>query len=39
MKGIDGLHCKSCQNCLEVCPVEAISKRLKQGPAACAAPE
>ncbi|MFW9829330.1 MAG: 2-oxoacid:acceptor oxidoreductase family protein [Candidatus Thorarchaeota archaeon] len=39
MIGIDGLHCKSCQNCLEVCPVEAISKRLKQGPAACAAPE
>ncbi|MFX1384940.1 MAG: 2-oxoacid:acceptor oxidoreductase family protein [Promethearchaeota archaeon] len=39
MRGIDALHCKSCQNCLEVCPVEAISKRLKQGPAACAAPE
>jgi pyruvate ferredoxin oxidoreductase gamma subunit len=39
MKGIDNLHCKSCQNCLEICPVEAISKRLKQGPAACAAPE
>jgi len=39
MKGIDILHCKSCQNCLEICPVEAISKRLKQGPASCAAPE
>lgn len=39
MKGIDILHCKSCQNCLQVCPVQAISKRLKQGPASCAAPE
>jgi pyruvate ferredoxin oxidoreductase gamma subunit len=39
MKGIDNFHCKSCQNCLEVCPVQAISKRLKQGPAACAAPD
>jgi pyruvate ferredoxin oxidoreductase gamma subunit len=39
MKGIDNFHCKSCQNCLEVCPVQAISKKLKQGPAACAAPE
>ncbi len=39
MKGIDQSHCKSCQNCLETCPVDAISKRLKQGPAACAVPE
>ena len=39
MKGIDTFHCKSCQNCLEVCPVQAISKKLKQGPAACAVPE
>lgn len=39
MKGIDVLHCKSCQNCLEVCPVHAIDKRIKQGPASCAAPE
>jgi len=39
MKGIDILHCKSCQNCLEVCPVGAIDKKLKQGPASCAAPE
>ena len=39
MKGIDQYHCKSCQNCLEVCPVKAIDKRLKQGPAACAVPE
>ena len=39
MKGIDNFHCKSCQNCLEVCPVDAISKKLKQGPAACAAPD
>ena len=39
MKGIDNYHCKSCQNCLEVCPVNAIEKRLKQGPAACAAPD
>jgi pyruvate ferredoxin oxidoreductase gamma subunit len=39
MKGIDSFHCKSCQNCLETCPVQAISKRLKQGPASCAAPE
>jgi len=39
MKGIDILHCKSCQNCLEVCPVQAIDKKLKQGPASCAAPE
>jgi len=39
MKGIDIIHCKSCQNCLEVCPVQAIDKKLKQGPASCAAPE
>ncbi|MFX1274584.1 MAG: 2-oxoacid:acceptor oxidoreductase family protein [Promethearchaeota archaeon] len=39
MKGIDMLHCKSCQNCLEVCPVNAISKELKQGPGSCAVPE
>ncbi len=39
MKGIDILHCKSCQNCLEVCPVQAIDKKIKQGPASCAAPE
>ena len=38
MKGIDLLHCKACLNCLEVCPVKAISKKLKQGPASCAAP-
>ncbi|TFG06457.1 MAG: hypothetical protein EU539_07600 [Promethearchaeota archaeon] len=39
MAGIDHFHCKSCLNCLEICPVDAISKRLKQGPASCAAPE
>lgn len=39
MAGIDIYHCKSCQNCLNICPVDAISKKLKQGPAACAAPE
>ena len=39
MSGIDIFHCKSCQNCLNVCPVQAIDKRMKQGPAACAAPE
>ncbi|MFX0070773.1 MAG: 2-oxoacid:acceptor oxidoreductase family protein [Candidatus Hermodarchaeota archaeon] len=39
MAGIDIFHCKSCLNCLNICPVEAISKRLKQGPASCAAPE
>ena len=39
MAGIDSFHCKSCLNCLEVCPVDAISKRLRQGPAACAVPE
>jgi len=38
MKGIDIFHCKSCQNCIEVCPVKAIDKKLKQGPASCAAP-
>lgn len=38
MKGIDIIHCKSCQNCLEVCPVQAIDKKLKEGPASCAAP-
>ena len=38
MKGIDILHCKSCQNCLEVCPVQAIDKKIKQGPASCAVP-
>jgi len=39
MAGIDIFHCKSCQNCLNICPVNAISKRMKQGPASCAAPE
>ena len=39
MAGIDSFHCKSCLNCLEVCPVDAISKTLRQGPAACAVPE
>ena len=39
MTGIDTFHCKSCQNCINICPVEAISKKLKQGPASCAAPE
>jgi len=39
MIGIDRLHCKSCLNCLNICPVQAISKKLKQGPAACAVPE
>jgi pyruvate ferredoxin oxidoreductase gamma subunit len=39
MSGIDNFHCKSCQNCLSICPVEAISKNLKQGPASCAVPE
>jgi 2-oxoacid:acceptor oxidoreductase gamma subunit (pyruvate/2-ketoisovalerate family) len=39
MAGIDTYHCKSCLNCLEICPVNAISKKLKQGPAACAVPE
>jgi len=39
MKGIDIVHCKSCQNCLEICPVQAITKKTKQGPASCAAPE
>ncbi len=36
MTGIDLLHCKSCLNCLEVCPVNAIDKKLKQGPGSCA---
>jgi len=39
MAGIDVYHCKACQNCLEICPVNAISKRSKQGPASCAVPE
>lgn len=39
MTGIDNFHCKSCQNCINICPVDAISKKLKQGPASCAAPE
>ncbi len=39
MAGIDVFHCKACQNCLNICPVKAISKRAKQGPAACATPE
>jgi pyruvate ferredoxin oxidoreductase gamma subunit len=39
MTGIDTFHCKSCQNCIKICPVDAISKNLKQGPASCAAPE
>jgi Pyruvate/2-oxoacid:ferredoxin oxidoreductase delta subunit len=39
MSGIDVFHCKACQNCLNICPVQAISKRPKQGPAACATPE
>jgi pyruvate ferredoxin oxidoreductase delta subunit len=39
MAGIDNFHCKSCQNCINICPVDAISKQLKQGPASCALPE
>ena len=39
MTGIDNFHCKSCQNCLNTCPVDAISKKAKQGPASCAVPE
>jgi pyruvate ferredoxin oxidoreductase gamma subunit len=39
MSGIDQLHCKSCLNCLNICPVNALSKQLKQGPASCAVPE
>ena len=39
MSGIDIFHCKSSQNCLNVCPVQAITKQAKTGPAACAAPE
>ncbi|MHA2181212.1 MAG: 2-oxoacid:acceptor oxidoreductase family protein [Promethearchaeota archaeon] len=39
MTGIDNFHCKSCQNCLNTCPVGAISKKMKQGPASCAVPE
>ncbi len=39
MAGIDQFHCKSCQNCIETCPVKAISKELKQGPGSCAVPE
>ncbi|MHA2130962.1 MAG: 2-oxoacid:acceptor oxidoreductase family protein [Promethearchaeota archaeon] len=39
MTGIDNFHCKSCQNCLNICPVGAISKQAKQGPASCAVPE
>jgi len=39
MTGIDTFHCKSCQNCINICPVDAISKKLKQGPASCAVPE
>ncbi|MFX1396275.1 MAG: 2-oxoacid:acceptor oxidoreductase family protein [Promethearchaeota archaeon] len=39
MQGIDQFHCKSCQNCIEACPVNAIDKELKQGPGSCAVPE
>ena len=39
MAGIDQFHCKSCLNCISVCPADAISKKLKQGPASCAVPE
>lgn len=39
MTGIDNFHCKSCQNCINICPVDAISKQAKQGPASCAVPE
>ncbi|HEY0088733.1 MAG TPA: 2-oxoacid:acceptor oxidoreductase family protein [Candidatus Lokiarchaeia archaeon] len=39
MAGIDVFHCKSSLNCVNICPVDAISKRLRQGPASCAAPE
>ncbi len=39
MAGIDSYHCKSCLNCLNICPVNAIDKKLRQGPASCAAPE
>ncbi|MHA1803147.1 MAG: 2-oxoacid:acceptor oxidoreductase family protein [Promethearchaeota archaeon] len=39
MAGIDNFHCKSCLNCLNICPVNAIDKKLKQAPASCAVPE
>ncbi|NVM37417.1 MAG: 2-oxoacid:acceptor oxidoreductase family protein [Candidatus Lokiarchaeota archaeon] len=39
MAGIDTYHCKSCQNCLNICPVNAIGKKLKQAPGSCAVPE
>ena len=39
MTGIDLLHCKACCNCINVCPVKAISKKLKQAPGSCAVPE
>jgi pyruvate ferredoxin oxidoreductase gamma subunit len=39
MAGIDVFHCKSCQNCVNVCPVSAISKEIRQKPASCALPE
>ncbi len=39
MAGIDIMHCKACQNCIDICPVDAISKKLKQGPGSCAEPE
>ncbi len=38
MAGIDMFHCKSCLNCLNICPVKAFTKKLKQGPASCSAP-
>lgn len=39
MSGIDTFHCKSCLNCVNICPVDALSNVIKQGPAACAVPE
>ncbi|MHA1284472.1 MAG: 2-oxoacid:acceptor oxidoreductase family protein [Promethearchaeota archaeon] len=39
MAGIDNFHCKSCLNCYEICPVNAIDKKLKQGPGSCAVPQ
>ena len=39
MTGVDQFHCKSCLNCVNICPVNALSKKLKQRPGTCAVEE
>lgn len=35
MSRVDQFHCKACLNCIEICPVNALSKTIKQQPGTC----